>query len=86
MRTSLTLLLRLGDGTFFFAQMDSVYWISRRYDIPFLMVVLNNGGWEAPKVSALLVNDAGLASQVSKKSMVFAFFIAVAPPKVCDVC
>ncbi|KAJ9622242.1 hypothetical protein H2204_011590 [Knufia peltigerae] len=58
----------LGDGTFFFAQMDSVYWISRRYDIPFLMVVLNNGGWEAPKVSALLVNDAGLASQVSKKN------------------
>jgi thiamine pyrophosphate-dependent acetolactate synthase large subunit-like protein len=32
---------------YLFSQMESVYWIARRYDIPFLLVVLNNGGWNA---------------------------------------
>lgn len=36
----------VGDGTFLFAVPASVYWISRRYKIPFLTVVLNNKGKE----------------------------------------
>lgn len=47
--------------------MESVYWIARRYDVPFLMIVLNNGGWNAPKVSALLVHKDGLASKSNRK-------------------
>lgn len=47
--------------------MESVYWIARRYEIPFLLIVLNNGGWNAPKVSALLVHKEGLSSKSNRK-------------------
>jgi thiamine pyrophosphate-dependent acetolactate synthase large subunit-like protein len=35
----------VGDGTFLFSVPGSVYWISRRYNIPVLTIVLNNKGW-----------------------------------------
>lgn len=57
----------VGDGVYLFSQMESVYWIARRYDIPFLMIVLNNGGWNAPKVSALLVHKDGLSSKSNRR-------------------
>ncbi|KAJ5610479.1 Thiamine pyrophosphate enzyme C-terminal TPP-binding [Penicillium lagena] len=53
----------IGDGSYLFSQMESVYWIARRYNIPFLCIVLNNSGWNAPKVSALLVHKDGLSSK-----------------------
>lgn len=34
----------VGDGTFLFSVPGSVYWISRRYKIPVLTIVLNNKG------------------------------------------
>lgn len=34
----------VGDGTFLFSVPGSVYWISRRYNIPVLTIVLNNKG------------------------------------------
>lgn len=34
----------VGDGTFLFSVPSSVYWISGRYDIPVLTIVLNNKG------------------------------------------
>lgn len=57
-----------GQTRFFhlFSQMESVYWIARRYDVPFLLVVLNNSGWNAPKVSTLLVHSDGLASKSNR--------------------
>lgn len=57
----------VGDGVYLFSQMESVYWIARRYDVPFLLIVLNNGGWNAPKVSALLVHEHGLSSKANRK-------------------
>lgn len=54
--------ISVGDGTFLFSQMESVFWISRRYKIPILLIVLNNGGWNAPKVSTLLVHKYGHAA------------------------
>jgi thiamine pyrophosphate-dependent acetolactate synthase large subunit-like protein len=39
----------VGDGTFLFSVPGSVYWISRRYNLPVLTIVLNNGG--APDLS-----------------------------------
>lgn len=57
----------VSDGVYLFSQMESVYWIARRYEIPFLMVVLNNGGWNAPKVSALLVHKDGLSSKSNRR-------------------
>ncbi|KAF3406998.1 Benzoylformate decarboxylase [Talaromyces pinophilus] len=63
----------VGDGTFLFSQMESVYWIAQRYDIPFLMIVLNNMGWNAPKVSTLLVHGNGLSSKASRRDMNISF-------------
>lgn len=57
----------VGDGVALFSQMESVYWIARRYDIPFMLIVLNNGGWNAPKVSALLVHKDGLSSKSTRR-------------------
>ncbi|CAI7564050.1 unnamed protein product [Penicillium bialowiezense] len=63
----------VGDGVYLFSQMESVYWIARRYDIPFLMIVLNNGGWNAPKVSALLVHKDGLSSKSNRRDLNISF-------------
>ncbi|KAJ5546388.1 thiamine pyrophosphate enzyme N-terminal TPP binding domain-containing protein [Penicillium frequentans] len=63
----------VGDGTYLFSQMESVYWIARRYDIPFLLIVLNNGGWNAPKVSALLVHKDGLSSKSNRRDLNLSF-------------
>jgi thiamine pyrophosphate-dependent acetolactate synthase large subunit-like protein len=38
----------VGDGTFLFSVPGSVYWISRRYNIPVLTIILNNKGKPAP--------------------------------------
>ena len=35
----------VGDGSFLFSVPSSVYWISHRYGIPVLTIVLNNKGW-----------------------------------------
>jgi acetolactate synthase-1/2/3 large subunit len=37
--------------------------MARRYGTPFLQVVYNNGGWKAPKFSALAVHPDGYASR-----------------------
>ncbi|GFF73179.1 hypothetical protein IFM60648_03873 [Aspergillus lentulus] len=63
----------VGDGTYLFSQMESVYWIARRYDIPFLLIVLNNSGWNAPKVSTLLVHKDGLASKSNRADLNLSF-------------
>ncbi|EKV12507.1 Thiamine pyrophosphate enzyme, putative [Penicillium digitatum PHI26] len=61
-------------GSFICAMhMESVYWIARRYDIPFLLIVLNNGGWNAPKVSALLVHKDGLSSKSNRRDLNISF-------------
>lgn len=38
----------VGDGTFLFSVPGSVYWISKRYNIPILTIVLNNKGKSSP--------------------------------------
>ena len=42
-----------GDGSFMFGVPSTVHWMARRYRAPFLHVVLNNGGWNAPRFSTL---------------------------------
>ncbi|MDB5992839.1 MAG: catalytic subunit of acetolactate synthase [Herbaspirillum sp.] len=36
-----------GDGAFYLGNPSSVYWTSRRYDVPFLTIIFNNQGWNA---------------------------------------
>jgi hypothetical protein len=52
----------VGDGTFMFAVPSSAFWIARRYETPFLTIVLNNGGWKSPKLSMLGVHPHGHGS------------------------
>jgi len=52
-----------GDGTYMFTIPSSVHWMAKRYNTPFLQVIYNNGGWRAPRYSAVGVHPQGLASQ-----------------------
>ncbi|OAA56213.1 acetolactate synthase [Niveomyces insectorum RCEF 264] len=63
----------VGDGTFLFSVPGSVYWISHRYNIPVLTIVLNNKGWNAPRRSLLLVHPDGLGSKATNDDINIAF-------------
>ncbi|KAF1968154.1 thiamine diphosphate-binding protein [Bimuria novae-zelandiae CBS 107.79] len=63
----------VGDGTFLFSVPGSVYWISRRYNIPILTIVLNNKGWNAPRKSMLLVHPEGEGSKVNNEELNISF-------------
>jgi acetolactate synthase-1/2/3 large subunit len=51
-----------GDGSYLFSQPSVVHWMARRYQLPFLHVVLNNGGWRAPRQAVLSVHPDGIAA------------------------
>ncbi|KAJ5539027.1 hypothetical protein N7513_007359, partial [Penicillium frequentans] len=63
----------VGDGTFLFSVPGSVYWISRRYNIPILTIVLNNKGWNAPRRSMLLVHPNGDGSRATNEDLNISF-------------
>ncbi|KAM0738074.1 hypothetical protein ACQRIT_007550 [Beauveria bassiana] len=63
----------VGDGTYMFSVPSSVYWISMRYRIPILTIVLNNGGWNAPRYSYNLVHPDGLAQTATNDEINIAF-------------
>ncbi len=52
-----------GDGSYLFSQPSTVHWLSRAYQAPFLHVVLNNGGWRAPRQAVLSVYPDGIAAR-----------------------
>ncbi|KAK7438194.1 hypothetical protein VKT23_018124 [Stygiomarasmius scandens] len=55
----------VGDGSYLFGVPASAFWMARRYETPFLTVVLNNGGWKSPKLSMLGVHPTGHGSRSS---------------------
>ncbi|KAL2131729.1 hypothetical protein VTI74DRAFT_4660 [Chaetomium olivicolor] len=63
----------VGDGTFLFSVPGSVYWISKRYNLPVLTIVLNNKGWNAPRRSLLLVHPDGLGSKATNEEINISF-------------
>ena len=63
----------VGDGSYMFSVPSSVYWISNRYNIPILTIVLNNEGWNTPRRSVLLVHPNGEASKVSREELNISF-------------
>jgi acetolactate synthase I/II/III large subunit len=52
-----------GDGSYLFSQPSTVHWLARAYQAPFLHVVLNNGGWRAPRQAVLGVHPDGIAAR-----------------------
>lgn len=63
----------VGDGTYLFSVPGSVYWVSRRYNIPVLTIVLNNKGWNAPRKSMLLVHPTGDGSRATNEDLNISF-------------
>ncbi|KAI9149021.1 transporter [Paramyrothecium foliicola] len=63
----------VGDGTFLFSIPGSVYWISKRYKIPILTIVLNNNGWNAPRKSLMLVIPDGDGMKASNEDINISF-------------
>ena len=53
----------VGDGCYMFGVPSSAYWVANTYGTPFLTIVYNNGGWNAPKYSTLGVHPEGTAKQ-----------------------
>lgn len=53
----------VGDGSYVFGVPSSAYWVAETYGAPQLTLIFNNGGWNAPKVSTLLVHPDGVAKR-----------------------
>lgn len=53
----------VGDGSFHFCNPDSALAVSRRYGLPVLSVVFDNGGWAAVKEATLRMYGSGFAQQ-----------------------
>lgn len=51
----------VGDGSFYFGNPSSVLAVSRQYDLPILVLVMDNSGWAAVKSSTLRVFPKGEA-------------------------
>jgi len=52
----------VGDGSYLFGVPSVAQWTARRYQAPALTVILNNGGWQAPKKSTLALHPHGAAA------------------------
>ncbi len=51
------------DGTYIFSCPTAVYWMARRYKTPFLTVIFNNQGWNAPKMITRVQHPEGYAAK-----------------------
>lgn len=60
---SLDTVVLTGDGTFVFANPTAAFWGARRYEAPFLTVILNNAGWNAVGAATLQQHPDGSAAQ-----------------------
>jgi acetolactate synthase-1/2/3 large subunit len=56
-----TVVSLVGDGSYIFSIPSAVYWMSRRYQAPFLTVIYNNNGWNATKNNYLKLYPDGVA-------------------------
>ncbi|OAA40701.1 thiamine pyrophosphate enzyme [Metarhizium rileyi] len=63
----------VGDGSFMCAAPSSALWVASKYEIPILTIVLNNGGWKAPRNSTELVYPNGLASTATDDEICVSF-------------
>ncbi len=57
-----TVVCLVGDGSYLFGVPSAAQWTARRYQAPALTVILNNGGWQAPKQSTLALHPHGAAA------------------------
>ena len=55
-----------GDGSYLFGIPSSVYWISRKYDAPFLTIIYNNQGYNATKLNVNQQYPTGVAKETDR--------------------
>jgi acetolactate synthase-1/2/3 large subunit len=60
-----------GDGSYLFSAPSTVHWMAAHYHTPFLQVIYNNGGWRAPRFSALAVHPQGYAARANDLGLNF---------------
>jgi thiamine pyrophosphate-dependent acetolactate synthase large subunit-like protein len=63
----------VGDGSFMCAAPSSALWVASKHTIPILTVVLNNGGWKAPRNSVELVYPDGLNKDATEDELNISF-------------
>jgi acetolactate synthase-1/2/3 large subunit len=56
----------VGDGSFHFTVPSSTYAVAEAYKVPFLTVILDNGGWNATKQNLLIQYPAGVAAATDR--------------------
>ncbi|KAL9085126.1 MAG: hypothetical protein Q9165_007770 [Trypethelium subeluteriae] len=63
----------VGDGSYMCGSPASAAWVAAKYRIPILTIVLNNGGWNAPRNSTELVYPDGRASKAKNEDINVSF-------------
>ncbi|KAI0110201.1 thiamine pyrophosphate enzyme [Daldinia grandis] len=63
----------VGDGSFMCAAPSTALWVASKYKIPILTIVLNNGGWKAPRNSTELVYPNGLNTSATDEEVNVSF-------------
>ncbi|KAK6958377.1 hypothetical protein Daesc_001176 [Daldinia eschscholtzii] len=63
----------VGDGSFMCAAPSTALWVGSKYKIPILTIVLNNGGWKAPRNSTELVYPKGLNTSATDEEINISF-------------
>ena len=53
-----------GDGTYIFSCPTAVHWMARKYGAPFMTVIYNNSGWNAPKQITMGQHPGGYAEKL----------------------
>ncbi len=67
-----------GDGSYIFSCPTAVFWMARKYNAPFMTVIFNNQGWNAPKMITTGEHPNGYAAQSG------AFWTSFNPPAALD--
>jgi acetolactate synthase-1/2/3 large subunit len=58
-----TVIATVGDGSYMFSVPSACHFVSRAYDLPILVIVYNNGSWEAVKHATLGIHPDGWAAK-----------------------
>ena len=68
-----------GDGSYVFSCPTAVHWMARKYEAPFMTVIFNNQGWNAPKQISLGEHPDGYSHDLGK------FWSSFDPPAQLDM-
>ena len=68
-----------GDGTYIFTCPTAVYWMASKYETPFMTIIYNNQGWNAPKKITQRQYPEGYAAEAGE------YYASLAPSAQLDM-